>query len=45
MKTMEGEEAKEAAGKKLDGFAGGYGSLVFFEDGKIIDEMYEKMPK
>ncbi|KAJ7627009.1 nitroreductase-like oxidoreductase [Roridomyces roridus] len=44
LKGLEGE-AKEIAIAKLTAFGGGYGSVMFFEDQAVIDEIAAKIPK
>ena len=37
-------EQVEIHSKKIDEYASGYGAVFFFEDEKVINEWYERMP-
>ncbi len=44
MKKIVPEDEFETAKKKLDGFAAGYGTILFFEESDTIYEMQKKYP-
>ncbi|KAJ7726277.1 hypothetical protein DFH07DRAFT_782797 [Mycena maculata] len=43
-KDLEGE-AKEGALNRVAGFSAGYGSVLFFEDQKVIDDVHQTVPR